>query len=75
MRKSSAEEEIRQMEQLQVQGILEQDSTIIRKILANELIVNALTKSNHARQIRRQPCLISNLLEHKLMNLPTGLNI
>jgi hypothetical protein len=39
--KSSAEEEIRQMEQLQVQGILEQDSTIIRKILANDLIVNA----------------------------------
>ena len=29
------------MEQLQVQGILEQDSTIIRKILANDLIVNA----------------------------------
>lgn len=39
--KSSAENEIRKMEQLQVKGILEQDSTIIRKILANDLIVNA----------------------------------
>jgi len=29
------------MEQLQVQGILKKDSTIIRKILANDLIVNA----------------------------------
>ncbi len=43
--KSSAVEEIRQMEQLQVQGILEQDSTIIRKILANDLIVNAPTNT------------------------------
>ena len=43
--KSSAEEEIRQMEQLQVQGILKQDSTIIRKILANDLIVNAPTNT------------------------------
>ncbi len=43
--KSSAVEEIRQMEQLQVQEILEQDSTIIRKILANDLIVNAPTNT------------------------------
>jgi hypothetical protein len=39
--KSSATQELRQVEQLQVQGILEKDSTIIRKILANDLIVNA----------------------------------
>lgn len=39
--KFSAESEIRKMEQLQVQGILEKDSTIIRKILANDLVVNA----------------------------------
>jgi hypothetical protein len=39
--KSSATEELRHVEQLQVQGILEKDSTIIRKILANDLIVNA----------------------------------
>ncbi len=39
--KSSAVEELRKMEQLQVQGILQKDSTIIRKILANDLIVNA----------------------------------
>ena len=43
--KSSAIEEIKQMEQLQVQGILEQDSTLIRKILANDLIVNAPTNT------------------------------
>ena len=39
--KSSVEEQIREMEQLQVQGILDQDSTILRKILAKDLIVNA----------------------------------
>ena len=39
--KSSTVEELRKMERLQVQGILEKDSTMIRKILANELIVNA----------------------------------
>lgn len=39
--RSSAEDEIRKMEQLQVQGILDKDSTIIRNILANDLIVNA----------------------------------
>ncbi len=39
--KSSTENEIRKMEQLQVQGILEKDSTIIKKILANDIIVNA----------------------------------
>jgi hypothetical protein len=39
--KSSTVEELRKMERLQVQGILEKDSTLIRKILANELIVNA----------------------------------
>ena len=39
--KSSAKEQIIKMEQLQVHGILEQDSIIIRKILANDLIVNA----------------------------------
>ncbi len=33
------------MEQLQIQGILEQDSTMIRSILANELIVNAPTNT------------------------------
>ena len=39
--RSSALDEIREMEQLQVQGILEKDSTLLRKILANDLIVNA----------------------------------
>lgn len=43
--KSSAEQEIRQMERLQIQGVLEQDSTIIRKILASGLIVNAPTNT------------------------------
>lgn len=43
--KSSAEQEIRQMEKLQIQGVLEQDSTIIRKILASDLIVNAPTNT------------------------------
>ncbi|WP_411766168.1 nuclear transport factor 2 family protein [Winogradskyella sp. A3E31] len=38
---SSAVAEIKKMEQLQVQGILEKDSTIIRKILAKDLVVNA----------------------------------
>jgi hypothetical protein len=39
--KSLAEGELRVMEQLQVQGILEKDSTLLRKILANDLIVHA----------------------------------
>lgn len=39
--KSLSIEELEQMEKLQVQGILEKDSTAIRKILANDLIVNA----------------------------------
>ncbi len=38
---SLTEAQLRIMEQLQVQGILDQDSTIIRRILASELIVNA----------------------------------
>ncbi|MFC4721017.1 nuclear transport factor 2 family protein [Geojedonia litorea] len=42
---SSAEQELRQMEKLQIRGILEQDSTIIRKLLANDLIVNAPTNT------------------------------
>ena len=37
----SAENEIRKMEQLQVKGILEKDSNIIKKILSNDVIVNA----------------------------------
>ncbi len=45
MDKSSAVDELREMERLQVQGILEKDSTIIRKILANGLIVNAPSNS------------------------------
>ena len=45
LNKSSAVDEIRKMEQLQVQGILEKDSTVIRKILANDLIVNAPSNS------------------------------
>ena len=45
LNKSSAVDEIREIEQLQVQGILEKDSTIIRKILANDLIVNAPSNS------------------------------
>jgi hypothetical protein len=35
------EEQIRKMEQLQVQGILDQDSTIIQRIMASDLVVNA----------------------------------
>jgi hypothetical protein len=42
---SSREAEIRKMEQLQVQGILEQDSSIIQKITAADLIVNAPSNS------------------------------
>ncbi|WP_430468246.1 nuclear transport factor 2 family protein [Winogradskyella ouciana] len=38
---SSAIDDIKEMEQLQVQGILEKDSTLIKKILHKELIVNA----------------------------------
>lgn len=45
LNKSSAADEIRTMEQLQVQGILEKDSTIIREILADDLIVNAPSNS------------------------------
>lgn len=45
LNKSSAVDEIRTMEQLQVQGILEKDSTIIREILADDLIVNAPSNS------------------------------
>ena len=45
LNKSSAVDEIRKIEQLRVQGILEKDSTIIRKILANDLIVNAPSNS------------------------------
>ena len=43
--KTSAVEEIKKMEQLQVQGILEKDSTIIRRILAKDVIVNAPSNS------------------------------
>lgn len=43
--KSSAVEELKKMERLQVQGILEKDSTMIRKILANDVIVNAPSNS------------------------------
>ncbi|MEP2770837.1 MAG: nuclear transport factor 2 family protein [Fulvivirga sp.] len=45
LNKSSAVDEIRTLEQLQVQGILEKDSTIIREILADDLIVNAPSNS------------------------------
>jgi len=45
LNKSSAVDEIRKMEQLQVQGILEKDSIIIREILADDLIVNAPSNS------------------------------
>ena len=38
---NSKEEQIRKMEQLQVRGILDQDSTIIQRINANESVVNA----------------------------------
>tara|TARA_R110000868_G_scaffold194336_10_gene439753 strand:+ start:1051 stop:1521 length:471 start_codon:yes stop_codon:yes gene_type:complete len=41
VKESSAEEQIRKMEQLQVQGILDQDSTIIKRIVASGLVVNA----------------------------------
>ncbi|KAA3624501.1 MAG: nuclear transport factor 2 family protein [Flavobacterium sp.] len=43
--KSSAVEELREMERLQVQGILEKDSIMMREILANDLIVNAPSNS------------------------------
>ncbi|MTE25777.1 nuclear transport factor 2 family protein [Winogradskyella ouciana] len=38
---SSAIDDIKEMEQLQVQGILEKDSTLIKKLLHKDLIVNA----------------------------------
>lgn len=38
---NSKEEQLRKMEQLQVQGILKQDSTIILRIMASDLLVNA----------------------------------
>ena len=38
---NSKEEQLRKMEQLQVQGILKQDSTIILRIMARDLLVNA----------------------------------
>ena len=43
--KSSAVDELKKMERLQVQGILEKDSSMIRKILANDVIVNAPSNS------------------------------
>ena len=43
--KPSSVDELREMERLQVQGILEKDSTMIRKILSNDLIVNAPSNS------------------------------
>jgi len=41
----SKEEQIRKMEQLQVQSLLEQDSMIIQNILASDLLVNAPTNT------------------------------
>ena len=43
--KSSAVDELKKMERLQIQGILEKDSSMIRKILANDVIVNAPSNS------------------------------
>lgn len=37
----SKEEQLRKMEQLQVQGVLKQDSALILKIVAKDLLVNA----------------------------------
>ena len=42
---SSKAEEIRKMEQLQVQAVLDQDSTILQRIMANDLIINAATNN------------------------------
>ena len=44
-KESSAEEQIKKMEELHIQGILNQDSTIIRRILSPDLIVNAPTNT------------------------------
>ena len=38
---SSKAEELRKMEQLQVQGVLDQDSTILQRIMANDLVITA----------------------------------
>ena len=42
---SSKTEELRKMEQLQVQGVLDQDSTILQRIMANDLVINAASNN------------------------------